>query len=92
MMERRLRSKAFLTQLLIFLRIHQAVKNSIWAKVQKKMPLWAKNFHLIWDKLSEAQADALKLEWIYEDAEKPTQEENAKKLGISIASYQERLG
>lgn len=56
------------------------------------MPLWAKNFHLIWDKLSEAQADALKLEWIYEDAEKPTQEENAKKLGISIASYQERLG
>jgi hypothetical protein len=71
---------------------HQAVKNSIWAKVHKKMPSWAKKFYQIWDKLSEAQADALKLEWFYEDAEKPTQEENAKKLGISIASYQERLG
>ncbi|GEM_PF-5933977 len=71
---------------------YQAAKNSIWAKVQKKMPPWAKKFYRIWDKLSESQSEALKLEWFYEEVEKPTQEENAKKVGISIASYQERLG
>ncbi len=71
---------------------YQAAKNSIWAKVQKKMPPWAKKFFRIWDKLSESQSEASKLEWFYEEVEKPTQEENAKKVGISIASYQERLG
>ena len=70
---------------------YQAAKNSIWAKVNKKMPFWAKRFHRVWDKLSDAQAEALKLEWFYEDLEKPTQVENAKRLGISVASYQERL-
>lgn len=70
---------------------YQAAKNSIWAKVHKKMPQWAKKFYRIWDNLSDSQAEALKLEWFYEDDEKPTQEESAKRLGISIASYQERL-
>ncbi|MFP5492443.1 MAG: hypothetical protein ACLGG0_13145 [Bacteriovoracia bacterium] len=55
------------------------------------MPQWAKKFYRIWDNLSDSQAEALKLEWFYEDDEKPTQEESAKRLGISIASYQERL-
>ena len=63
----------------------------IWVLVHKKMPHWAKKFHRIWDNLTEPQVDALRLEWFYEDLEKPTQEENALKLGISIASYQERL-
>ncbi len=55
------------------------------------MPFWAKRFHQIWDKLTEAQSDALMLEWFYESDEKPTQEENALVLGISVDSYKERL-
>jgi hypothetical protein len=70
---------------------YQLTKNAIWAKVHKKMPPWAKKFHRIWDDLTQAQTDAMMLEWFYDDFEKPTQEENAKKLGISIPSYQERL-
>ena len=70
---------------------YQITKNAIWAKVNKKMPLWAKKFYRIWDNLTQAQTDALMLEWFYDGFEKPTQEENAKKLGISIPSYQERL-
>jgi predicted DNA-binding protein (UPF0251 family) len=62
----------------------------IWTIVYKKMPPWAKKFNWIWDRLTPAQAEALKLEWFY-DGEKLTQEENAAKLGISIAAYQERL-
>lgn len=70
---------------------HQETLNKIWAIVHKKMPPWARRFHQIWDSLSEAQAEALKLEWFYENNEKQAQEENAKQLGISVASYQERL-
>ena len=55
------------------------------------MPLWAKKFNKIWSKLTPKQSDALKLEWFYETPEKPTQEENAKALGISVDSYQEHL-
>ncbi|MFP5491050.1 MAG: hypothetical protein ACLGG0_06095 [Bacteriovoracia bacterium] len=69
----------------------ELTKNAIWAKVHKKMPFWAKRFHRIWDKLTEAQSDALMLEWFYESDEKPTQEENALVLGISVDSYKERL-
>lgn len=69
----------------------ELTKNAIWAKVHKKMPFWAKRFHRIWDKLTQAQSDALILEWFYESDEKPTQEENALVLGISVDSYKERL-
>lgn len=69
----------------------ELTKNAIWAKVYKKMPFWAKRFHRIWDKLTQAQSDALMLEWFYESDEKPTQEENALALGISVDSYKERL-
>jgi hypothetical protein len=55
------------------------------------MPPWAKKFNRIWDRLTKAQADALKLEFFFDDDEKATQSDNAKTLGISIASYQERL-
>lgn len=70
---------------------HQETIAKIWAIVHKKMPPWAKKFDRIWDRLSDAQAEALRLEWFYKEDEKPTQEENAKRLGISIPSYQERL-
>lgn len=63
----------------------------IWALVHKRMPLWARKFNGIWDKLTKEQAEALRLEWFYETEEKPTQAENAKALGISVDSYQERL-
>ena len=59
--------------------------------VHKRMPLWARKFNGIWDKLTTGQTEALKLEWFYETAEKPTQEENAKTLGINVDSYKERL-
>lgn len=72
-------------------RRYRETSATIWRKVHNKMPLWAKRFDLIWEKLSEAQATALKVEWFYEDMEKPTQEESARHLGISVASYQERL-
>lgn len=55
------------------------------------MPLWARKFNGIWDKLTKEQAEAFKLEWFYEAEEKPTQAQNAKALGISVDSYQERL-
>ncbi|HXH76680.1 MAG TPA: hypothetical protein VNJ08_17045 [Bacteriovoracaceae bacterium] len=70
---------------------HQETIAKIWVIVRKKMPFWAKRFGRIWDKLTTAQADALRLEWFYTTLEKPTQEESANKLGISVASYQERL-
>lgn len=63
----------------------------VWGLVHKRMPSWARRFHGIWEKLTKGQAEALKLEWFYDSDEKPTQEENAKALGISIDSYQERL-
>lgn len=67
------------------------LKSVIFARVFKKMPWWAKRFEKIWTKLSEPQIEALSLEWFYEADDKPSQLENANQLGISIASYQERL-
>jgi hypothetical protein len=66
-------------------------KSVIFARVAKKMPWWAKRFDKIWTKLSDAQIDALTLEWFHDSDEKPSQLENATQLGISVASYQERL-
>lgn len=66
-------------------------KNYIDRKVNKNMPWWAKRFDKIWTKLTEAQIETLTLEWYFEGDEKPSQAENAEKLGISLASYQERL-
>lgn len=63
----------------------------LWSFVHRRMPPWAKKFNRIWSRLTTAQADALKLEFFYADDEKASQSENAKTLGISIASYQERL-
>lgn len=67
------------------------LEKAIWTSVFKKMPWWAKRFNKIWTKLSEPQIEALTLEWFYEGDEKPSQLDNAKKLGISVDSYQERL-
>jgi hypothetical protein len=69
----------------------QKLKSVIFARVSKKMPWWAKRFEKIWTKLSEPQIEAISLEWFYEEDEKPSQLENANQLGISVASYQERL-
>ena len=48
-------------------------------------------FNKFWNLLTDAQIEATNLEWFHNELEKPTQADNAKKLGISIASYQERL-
>jgi hypothetical protein len=56
-----------------------------------KAPSWAKKFNRIWKKLTPAQCDAIECEYFHGLDEKPTQYESAKKLGISISSYQERL-
>lgn len=72
-------------------RRYREVSSMIWRKVHKRMPFWAKRFDRIWEKLSSAQASALKAEWFYEADEKPTQKESAQLLCISVASYQERL-
>lgn len=67
-------------------------KDVIWARVIKKMPWWAIRFNKVWEQLTEAQKDALNLEWFDVDSEfKNTQEEKARELNISLASYQERL-
>lgn len=70
---------------------YQQTVPKVWALVYKRMPSWAQKFERIWELLTDAQAEALKEEWFFEEDEKPTQEEIAKKLGISLASYQERL-
>ncbi len=67
---------------------YQAIINDI---IEAKSPFWITRFDEIWKKLSKAQAEAIRAEYFHGELEKPTQQENAKKLGISIASYQERL-
>jgi hypothetical protein len=59
--------------------------------INEKAPRWARKFHHIWKKLTPAQAEALECEYFHGFDEKPSQQESAKKLGISIGSYQERL-
>lgn len=71
---------------------YQKLKVIISTIVRKKMPWWARRFDKIWNKLSDAQAEAISLEWFYEGDEKPSQLENSAKIGITVASYQERLG
>lgn len=66
-------------------------KNTVYARLDKRMPFWAKRFNEIWKILTEPQTEAILLEFFYDEEEKPTQKENAEKLGISIASYQDRL-
>lgn len=70
---------------------YKKLKSIIWARVAKKMPWWAKRFDKIWNILSEPQMNALMLEWFHDSDEKPSQLENARHLGISVAAYQERL-
>ncbi len=67
------------------------ISATIYRFVHKGMPFWAKRFDKIWDKLTVQQTQALRAEWFYEDAEKLSQEQLAANVGISIASYQERL-
>lgn len=55
------------------------------------MPTVFKKFHQIWNMLTELQIEALNLEFFHGELEKPTQEHNAEKLGITVASYQDRL-
>ncbi len=59
--------------------------------IKTKSPFWMIRFDEIWKKLSKPQAEAIRTEYFHSELEKPTQKESAKKLGISIASYQERL-
>ncbi len=66
-------------------------KNKVYALVNREMPVSFKKFNKIWNLLTNAQSDALVLEHFHGELEKPTQEQNALKLGISIASYQDRL-
>lgn len=66
-------------------------KNKVYSRVNKKMPAVFKKFDKIWSQLTEPQIEALELEFFHGELEKPTQEQNAEKLGISIASYQDRL-
>lgn len=67
---------------------YQAIIKNI---IEEKSPFWISRFNEIWEKLSKPQADAIRSEYFYNEAEKPTQKVNAQRLGISIASYQERL-
>ena len=55
------------------------------------MHKYLKRFSKIWNLLTDNQVDALNAEWFYEELEKPTQEQLAKNLGITVSSYQERL-
>jgi len=66
-------------------------KIKVYQTVGRKMSRTFRKFPKLWNKLTEAQEAALKLEYFYEGQEKPTQKENAKRLGISVASYQDRL-
>lgn len=66
-------------------------KSKVYDIINQRMPKSFKRFNKIWDELTDLQADAIKLEYFYEETEKPTQKANAKKRGISIASYQDRL-
>lgn len=66
-------------------------KNKVYAVINRKMHKYLKRFNKFWNLLTDAQVEAINLEWFHSETEKPTQADNAKKLGISIASYQERL-
>lgn len=55
------------------------------------MPYKFIKFNKIWDRLTPPQAEAFKLEYFYDSFEKPTQLENAKKLGVKLSSYKDRL-
>jgi len=66
-------------------------KNKVYATVNIKMHKYLKRFSKIWNLLTDNQVDALNAEWFYEELEKPTQEQLAKNLGITVSSYQERL-
>ena len=59
--------------------------------IRDKGPFWAKRFPQIWKMLTPSQEEAIRHEFFHGEIEKPTQKESAAKLGISIASYQERL-
>lgn len=59
--------------------------------VNKNMPEWAKRLNKYWNLITDAQREAINSEYFYESFEKPTQKELARRLGISVASYQDRL-
>lgn len=59
--------------------------------VKRQMPFWARKFDKIWDQLTDKQLEVFLLEYFYEGNEKNTQIQNAKKLGIKLSSYKDRL-
>ncbi len=67
------------------------LKKKIAEIVNKNMPKQFKKFDGAWSRLSKPQEEAILLEYFYEEAEKPTQKENAKRLTIEVSSYQDRL-
>ncbi len=73
------------------LKRYEKNKTLIEEIIRDQAPSWAKKFSKIWDKLTPAQIDAIRCEYFHGELIKPTQIESAKKLGISVASYQERL-
>tara|TARA_Y100000590_G_scaffold209085_1_gene236893 strand:- start:214 stop:1494 length:1281 start_codon:yes stop_codon:yes gene_type:complete len=66
-------------------------KELIDEMVKKTMPYKMLNFDLYWKSLTGAQTEAMRLEHFYKEDEKPTQEENASRLGIKVSSYKDRL-
>jgi predicted DNA binding protein len=58
---------------------------------ENKTPFWASRFELLWNKLTPEQAQAIRAEYFYIEAEKPTQSELATRMGIKLSSYKDRL-
>ena len=58
---------------------------------EQKAPFWASRFKTLWDKLTTEQEEAIRAEYFYEEDEKPTQKEIAKRLNIDLSSYKDRL-
>jgi uncharacterized coiled-coil protein SlyX len=66
-------------------------KKKVYIMVNSKMNKYLKKFVEFFGMLTDVQADAIKAEWFYHEAEKPNQEQSVKNLNITVSSYQERL-
>ena len=58
---------------------------------ERKRPFWASRFEVLWKRLTSEQTQAVRSEYFYEESEKPTQVELAKRIGIKLSSYKDRL-
>lgn len=66
---------------------NKRIDKIIW----KSTPSWFKRFKKAMGKLTDNQMEAIRSEYFHKEDEKPTQAQSARKLKISVSSYQERL-